>query len=277
MTTLFTLPITSTGGSFVCSNPLSSKEGEETEKNIYLLTFASPPDNRLTTDFVEAFLLALDIIEHRYPKGVVITTSGIGKFFSNGLDLAAIASQPDFLDGYLWKLFRRLLTYPMPTIALINGHAFAGGLMLAMFHDYRVQNPSRGFVCLNEIEFGVTLQAPMMSIFREKISPTTFRTLVLEGKRFPGPEALQAGIVDVVGGLEETLKFIKDRKLVLKPNSGIWGSMKEEMYRESLAILDSHQANLKWRDNVEEQKTAQAEKAKAAVQKWEKSQGKAKL
>lgn len=165
----------------------------------------------------------------------------------------------------------------MPTIALLNGHAFAGGLMLAMFHDYRVQNPSRGFVCLNEIEFGVTLQAPMMSIFRQKTTPIVFRTLVLEGKRFPGPEALQAGIVDVVGGLEETLKFIKDRKLVLKPNSGIWGSMKEEMYRETLGILDSHSANLQWRDRVEEQKEEQSEKAKAAVEKWEKSQGKAKL
>lgn len=103
MTTLFTIPITSTGGSFVCTTP-------EKDQNIYLLTFTSPPDNRLTTSFIEAFLLALDIIEHRYPKGVVITTSGIGKFFSNGLDLAAIASQPDFLDGYLWKLFRRFLT-----------------------------------------------------------------------------------------------------------------------------------------------------------------------
>ena len=33
----------------------------------------------------------------------------------------------------------------MPTIALLNGHAFAGGLMLAMHHDYRIMNPSKGF------------------------------------------------------------------------------------------------------------------------------------
>lgn len=150
--------------------------------------------------------------------------------------------------------------------------------MLSMFHDYRVQNPSRGFLCLNEIEFGVTLETPMMSIFREKTSPSVFRSLVLEGKRFPGPESLQAGIVDVLGGLEETIKFIKERKLVSKTKSGIWGSMKEEMYRETLGYLDNHPANLTWRRMVQGKRDQLTDQGEEAVQKWEKSQeGKAKL
>lgn len=107
MAELFSVPIASTGGSIVCSNPSADPK----EKNIYLLTFTSPPDNRLTPTFIDAFLLSLDIIEHRYPKGVVITTSGIPKFYSNGLDLDIVASTEGFLERYLWKLFRRLLTY----------------------------------------------------------------------------------------------------------------------------------------------------------------------
>ena len=75
-------------------------------------------------------------------------------------------------------------SYPMPTIALLNGHAFAGALMLAMMHDYRIMNPDRGYVCLNEVELGVPLRRPMSSVFRQKVSPTVYRTLVLEGKRF---------------------------------------------------------------------------------------------
>lgn len=71
----------------------------------------------------------------------------------------------------------------MPTIALLNGHAFAGALMLAMMHDYRIMNPHRGFVCLNEVELGVPLRPPMSSIFRSKVSAPVYRTLVLEGKR----------------------------------------------------------------------------------------------
>ena len=103
---LFSIPIPSTGGSFTCSNP----PGEE-NKTIYVLTFVSPPDNRLTPEFIDAFILALDIIEHRYPKGVVVTTSGIPKFYSNGLDLELVMVTDGFLEIWLWKLFRRLLTY----------------------------------------------------------------------------------------------------------------------------------------------------------------------
>lgn len=102
---LFSVPIPSTQGSFTCSNPSSS------DKRIYILTFVSAPDNRLTPDFIDAFILSLDIIEHRYPKGVVVTTSGIPKFYSNGLDLELALSTEGFLDQWLWKLFRRLLTY----------------------------------------------------------------------------------------------------------------------------------------------------------------------
>ncbi|KAL8849178.1 MAG: hypothetical protein Q9198_011154, partial [Flavoplaca austrocitrina] len=65
--------------------------------------------------------------------------------------------------------------YPMPTIALINGHAFAAGIMTAMMHDYRFMNPHRGFLCLNELEFGASLKAPMSSIFRQKLpNPNTY-------------------------------------------------------------------------------------------------------
>lgn len=110
MTTLFTVPIAS-GGSIVCSNPSSSEQ----EKNIYLLTFISPKDNRLTPAFIEALLLALDIVEHRYPKGVLVTTSGIAKFYSNGLDLELAQTTEGFLENWLWKLFRRFLTYMIPS------------------------------------------------------------------------------------------------------------------------------------------------------------------
>lgn len=107
MAVLFTVPITSAGGSIVCTNPSATKDHE----NIYVLTFTSPKDNRLTPVFIEALLLALDIVEHRYPKGVVVTTSGIAKFYSNGLDLDIATKTEGFLDGWLWRLFRRFLTY----------------------------------------------------------------------------------------------------------------------------------------------------------------------
>ncbi|KAL4799922.1 ClpP/crotonase-like domain-containing protein [Aspergillus venezuelensis] len=285
-TPLFTLPIPSTStsaptGSITVTNPPAPKSQAPGAKydasKVYILTFTSPPDNRLTPSFITTFLLALDILEHRFPRGVVITTSGIGKFYSNGLDLELAGSTEGFLERYLWRVFRRLVTYPMPTIALVNGHAFAGGLMLAMYHDYRIMNPERGFVCVNELDFGVPLQGPMMRVFTEKLSASTARELVLEAKRVGGRDALGKGIVDGVGGIEETLAFLKDRDLGGKVKSGIYGVMKEEMYRGLLGVLDGHKGNLEWSGGIEERKEAEGVKAKKRVEDWEGKSGKSKL
>lgn len=160
----------------------------------------------------------------------------------------------------------------MPTVALINGHAFAGGLMLAMYHDYRVFNPSRGFLCLNELDFGVPLKPAMSSIFRQKLPyPAAYRSLVLEAKRFGGKDALEGGLVDVLGGMDEALELIKERKLVEKGKSGVYGLMKAEMFRETIGYLDKHVSEEK-RDNdcilADNKRKAQGE---SRVNDWEKS------
>jgi len=56
--------------------------------------------------------------------------------------------------------------------------------MVAMMHDYRIMNPHKGFLCLNELALGVGLRPPMCSIFREKVKPSTFRRMILEAVRF---------------------------------------------------------------------------------------------
>ncbi|KAH0846097.1 hypothetical protein AYO21_10119 [Fonsecaea monophora] len=216
-------------GNFICT---------QAAPQVYLLSFSSPPDNRLTPAFNQTFLLALDIIEHRLPRGVVITTSSITKFYSNGLDFENAIKDPTFFPNSLYPLWRRLISYPMPTVALINGHAFAGGLMTAMMHDYRIMNPHKGFLCLNELDFGAALQPAMATVFRVKLNMTTFRNMALESRRFPALEALKEGIIDGVGGVEETLAFISEMKLAQKAQGKSYGLIKEELYREVIKDLD---------------------------------------
>ncbi|KAI0411782.1 putative carnitinyl-CoA dehydratase [Xylaria grammica] len=232
-TELFSVPIPAIpsypGGNIVCTSPAPQ---------VYLLTFTSPNDNRLTPEFCRAFLTALDIIEFGYEPGVVVTTSGIKKFYSNGLDLPLAQSTPGFWENSLYPLLQRFLAYPMPTVALINGHAFAGGIFLAMHHDYRVFTGSgRGYACVNELDFGAPLPPPLSSIIRIKTTPLVYRSVVLEAKRFDAKAALEAGIVDAVGELDAALKLIEDRKLVVKGATGVYGKLKEEMYKESIALL----------------------------------------
>ncbi|KAI0443929.1 putative carnitinyl-CoA dehydratase [Xylaria telfairii] len=273
-TELFSVPIPAVpshpGGSIVCTTPAPK---------VYLLTFTSPADNRLTPEFCRALINALDIIEFGYEPGVVVTTSGIKKFYSNGLDLGLAMSTVGFWEDSLYPLFRRFLTYPMPTVALLNGHAFAGGIFLAMHHDYRVFTGSgRGYVCVNELEFGAPLPPPLSSIVRIKTTPVVYRSLVLEAKRFDAKAALEAGIVDAVGELDAVLKLIEDRGLVVKGTKGSYGWLKEEMYKESIALLDVQGPAGVGIVRVKDLNKKRKEDGKKWLKEWRESQGqKAKL
>jgi len=273
---LFTLPIpalypsdttTAPARTFTCtthpSNPL-----------IYILTFTSPPDNRLTTPFLRTFLHALRILSLRHPSGLLITTSSIPKFYSNGLDLDHVAATPEYRTT-LHSVLLALLSFPMPTLALLNGHAFAGGALLALHHDYRVMNPSKGYFCLNEIDFGMLIGTPLLSIARQKLKPQTFRTLVLEGRRYSGPAAVEDGLVDAVGGMEEAVAYAgreKGRELWTKGKSGIYAKMREEMYRVSVEAMRDTTATDVWREGLEGDKARERRVAESMVSQWEKTE-----
>ena len=168
--------------------------------------------------------------------------------------------------------------YPMPTIALMNGHAYAGGIFAALHHDYRIQNPSKGFLCMNEIHFGAVIPTPLVSIVKTKVGDrAVVRDLLTEGKRFNAQEALAKGIIDATGGLEETLEFIKSRNLTKMGQTGVYGAIKEETYREQLAYLDLSKENAEWRETVEQKKVELAERRAEKVKQWRASQGKAKI
>ncbi|KAF7196327.1 Enoyl-CoA delta isomerase 3 [Pseudocercospora fuligena] len=222
-------------GQIICTQP---------QPKVYLLTFTNAPDNRLVTAFCKTLNLALDILQHRYPPGVVMTTSSIPKFYSNGMDIEHATFSGGYMPDRLYALWKRFLTYPMPTVAVINGHAFAGGLMLAMMHDYRIMNPHKGYLCLNEIELGAPLRPPMTAVFRMKLNGTVLRKMVLEAYRFKALEALEAGIVDSLGGVEQALKLVDEFQLVKKAQPGatgksVYGELKREMWRETVELLDT--------------------------------------
>ena len=160
----------------------------------------------------------------------------------------------------------------MPTLALMNGHAFAAGLMTAMMHDYRLMNPHRGFLCLNELDFGAPLKPPMASVFRQKLpSPATYRTMVLESKRFNALEALEEGIVDGLGGLEEALAFAEEMKLVDKGRSGVYGRLKAEMWKETVRLLENAEGSARRAEREERDEMERSGESSRRVEEWEKN------
>lgn len=51
----------------------------------------------------------------------------------------------------LQHLLLKILTFPLPTMAAINGHSFAGGMLFAIAHDFRIMREDYGFMCLSEL------------------------------------------------------------------------------------------------------------------------------
>src|SRR5262249_29524710 len=134
------------------------------EGQVFVLTMQSG-ENRFNHTFVDAFNQALDTVEASSGPAALVTI-GTEKFYSNGLDLHWIAGEgagEDFLASVL-RLLGRVLGFPLPTVAAINGHAFAAGAMLALAHDFRVMRADRGYFCLPEVDINLPLAPGMTAL-----------------------------------------------------------------------------------------------------------------
>ena len=222
----------------------------EKKESIYFLTMDAG-ENRWNTTFVREFSKALDDVEKDYGPGALITTSSDPKFFSNGLDLDWIQSPSDFPERgdrevfgeEFMYLMGRIITLPIPTICAINGHAFGAGFMLALSHDVRIMREDRGFLCANEIQLGLKIPRPELALFRHKIPANSFFETVQLSKRWTGPAALEAGIIQSISTIDNLAEITKLKAEELAPlatDRENFGTQKEMLYGENAAINLNH-------------------------------------
>ncbi|PON13269.1 enoyl-CoA hydratase, partial [Candidatus Entotheonella serta] len=207
-------------------------------------------ENRWNTTFVREFAAALDTVEASDGSAALVTTAASEKFFSNGLDLEWRKSEGDHRGGdrrvfgeEFMALMGRLITFPMPTVCAINGHAFGAGFMAALCHDVRLMRCDRGFICANEMQLGMLIPLPELALFRHKMPMNAFFETVQLARRWTGPEALAAGIVQGVSSRETLLETAIERALELAPlgaNRKVYGAQKESLYGENAAINNAH-------------------------------------
>ncbi|WP_425297271.1 enoyl-CoA hydratase/isomerase family protein [Nocardia abscessus] len=180
----------------------------------------------------------LDAIE-RDAQGLV--TIGSGKFYSNGLDLDWLMANGDRAEWYVSRvqeLFARILTFPLPTIAAVNGHTFGAGAMLAIAHDYRVMREDRGYYCFPEVDINIPFTPGMAALIQAKLNSQAAVTAMTTGHRFGGPDALAAGLVDATASEAELLTTAVDRLTpIIGKNPATLAAIKTTMYSTVTAAL----------------------------------------
>lgn len=168
------------------------------EVRVIEIVMEGPGKNALGTAMMDHLLERIE-----QAGGHPLLLTGAGDAFSAGLNLKEVhALDAAGMEAFLRKLerlFSTLYTYPGPTVALVNGHAIAGGCILALCCDHRVMKADAGArVGLNEVALGLRFPPGVLRLVRERLSPAHVCEVLL-GAGLHGPEgALRLGLVDEV-------------------------------------------------------------------------------
>lgn len=167
------------------------------QKDVFVLDLGDG-ENRIDSDWVAAAETALKEMEEAEGPRALVTT-GTGKFYSNGLDLDWLSAHDDERHDFtvrVHELFARLLCLPVITVAAVQGHAFGAGAIFSLAHDFRVMRADRGYWCLPEAHMGMPFPRGMAALVQARLTPHIAQEAMLTSRRYGGPEAEAAHIVD---------------------------------------------------------------------------------
>ena len=207
---------------------------------VAILAMNRPPANAIELTFLEELDRALIAIGERSTRAMILT--GHGAIFSAGLDLKAIPrydrAQQNLMLARLNEVIRRLYAMPIPTVAAVNGHAIAGGLVLMLACDWRVALDREALFGLTEIRAGVPYPAAANAVVQAELAPAAARELVLAGKNHGPERALALGIADELQPAAAVLERseAKARELAMAPAEG-YGRIKRQLRGRALAEM----------------------------------------
>ncbi len=205
---------------------------ENRNGGVRVVTLNRPPANAIDETLLADLGEAIDAARADDSVRAVVLT-GSGAFFSGGFDFAA----PRRDDAVAYDLYARyrdthlkLLTLPKPTIAMVHGHAIAGGLVLVLACDYRLGVEGEYRVGLNEVAVGASFPRVAFEIVRLRLPHARVSELILGAALYPASQALRLGVVD------EVLPAEKFEDTVLRRAARL-GAFPREAYAHAKAAL----------------------------------------
>ena len=159
----------------------------QTTSGIAVLPMRAGKANAIGSAFLDRLSAQLDAVESSRASALVLT--GEGTAFSAGLER--------FIRRFS-EVMLRVFTLPVPVVAAINGHAIAGGCVLALQADVRLAAAGDYRIGLNEVQIGLGLPAVVLETLRCQVSPASLGPVALEGRLLAPEEALAFGLVEAV-------------------------------------------------------------------------------
>jgi enoyl-CoA hydratase len=165
---------------------------------IRILKLAHGKVSAMDIELGEALTVELKDAMDRSVKAIIIT--GSGSSFSAGVDLFRLIKEgPEYGRRFLPVLdefLKTTLTFAKPIVAAVNGHAIAGGCILAAACDHRIMTEGNGRIGIPELAVGVPFPALPLQIMAARIADGHLRDLVFTGRTVQIDEAKTMGLID---------------------------------------------------------------------------------
>jgi enoyl-CoA hydratase len=170
----------------------------EQRDDVAILTLAHGKANLLDVEFCRAVAAALDECAVSSARAAVIAARG--SIFSGGVDLRRLVEgghryAEEFLPA-LGHAFDVAFAFPKPLVAAVNGHAIAGGCILANAADRRLMARGAGRIGVPELLVGVPFPTVALEIMRHHVPPPHLSALIFSGETVVADRAVELGIVD---------------------------------------------------------------------------------
>jgi enoyl-CoA hydratase len=215
--------------------------------DIAVLRMAHGKANALDVEFCQAVARALDEQRNSAARAVVLT--GTGTIFSAGVDLVRISTEDEgyvrrFLPA-LHRMFEAAFYLPKPVIAAVNGHAIAGGCVLACCADARIMARGNGRMGITEILVGVPFPALAYEVMRYAANPQYLPDMTLSGATYLSDEARTRGLVDdVVEPAELMDRAMAVAKTLAAIPAATFAATKEQMRQRVADHMAQHGARI---------------------------------
>lgn len=183
----------------------------EYDDDVAIVRMAHGPVNALDVELCEAVAAQFRALATDPARAVVLT--GSGKAFSAGADLHRYVDEGEpyarrFVPA-LDDLFRSVFECGKPVVAAVNGHAIAGGCVLAACADMTVM--SGGRIGVPELVVGVPFPRVAVEVLRFAVGDLTARRLMFGAQTFPVEQAVALGLADVVRSAESLVPAAVER------------------------------------------------------------------